>query len=136
MIPAVLRLLRTKLPLPSWLPSKGRFERFVEAFVGPFMIACGIFHLAGGIVLARLFLRMNVWSQFEPSSGTGLKLALLVLEQVGIGLMFFVVGRSQVRTFLRQRHRRRAGLCLTCGYDLRATPDRCPECGAVPAKSA
>jgi hypothetical protein len=33
----------------------------------------------------------------------------------------------------RRIHRRKKGLCQNCGYDLRASPSQCPECGLIPA---
>jgi hypothetical protein len=38
-----------------------------------------------------------------------------------IGRKYFLIG-----------HRLASGRCPHCGYDLRATPARCPECGATP----
>jgi hypothetical protein len=45
-----------------------------------------------------------------------------------------VVSLVVLRREREQGRRRKLGLCLRCGYDLRATPERCPECGTAVEK--
>ena len=59
----------------------------------------------------------------------------LLLLLISLPLPLLSLGLA-VRNHLRDLARQRAGLCPGCGYDLRATPDRCPECGAVPKQAS
>jgi hypothetical protein len=49
-------------------------------------------------------------------------------------LPIFIFADATIRRREILRTRRHFNLCLACGYDLCATPDRCPECGIVPPK--
>lgn len=68
-------------------------------------------------------LRQIMWIKWFLPRAAALTLPLALLGGI--------LGYSLAR--MRLRHRRMHGLCPVCAYDLRATPDRCPECGtAIP----
>jgi len=72
------------------------------------------------------------WSVPSRQGDTHLTVAIplwsLVAAFAVLPLMWDVRHRRRHRT----KTRGRAGQCPICGYDMRATPTRCPECGAIP----
>jgi hypothetical protein len=71
-------------------------------------------------------------ARYGPQSSV----TILMLPQ---WLVLLVLASPAVGHRLRQRSRRHAPgakPCKRCGYDLRASPERCPECGAIPGEAA
>jgi hypothetical protein len=76
-------------------------------------------------------LRLNTehWLGFgyreEPYGGT----KCATVPHWSVALTSVVLPAWWIRSFYRRRRAQRLGHCSRCGYDLRATPERCPECG-------
>ena len=65
-------------------------------------------------------------SPYNPLwSDVRLIMPMWLLILIGVGLCW-----PAITSQIRGRRCRMAALCPACGYDLRASPDRCPECGA------
>jgi hypothetical protein len=108
-----------------------------------------------GIMSAGCWRHTNAWHRLDwqhrsctdPTNDNwagkfGVRLGFGIIADDGAFFVFVphaaaaaVSGVATVLAFRRGRRRTAAGLCPSCGYDLRATPERCPECGSVPSST-
>jgi hypothetical protein len=88
-----------------------------------------------GVLLHRDFRRIGQWwfagfgTYHKARSGSS---AEVQFWSVPYWFLFVLTAVAPALAVVRRRRRRQrqvSGLCSSCGYDLRATPDRCPECG-------
>ena len=76
--------------------------------------------------------RLVLLSACGHSLGAALGVALGMPWPVAVACVAAGVGAQLYLLYNRHdvmRDRRRNGLCVRCGYDLRGMPRRCPECG-------
>lgn len=104
-------------PLP-WEPFDAQHVRYVTKMVGWKTYAVDVAKCQLRLHVAPVSFPAPWYVEYDlPSWGVVIFLSLFPMAELV---------RHGVR--VRRRHQK-AGRCVGCGYDLRATPERCPECG-------
>ena len=114
---------------PAWLPTtsagKGRLGFYSETSPPAPMFTYGPAEVVYGEVLSGW-----PFTRLRAAPWWALAMVFSVAPTLMLPRWF-----GAARRWSQARLRARAGQCRRCGYDLRATPDRCPECG-TPAEPA
>ncbi len=80
------------------------------------------------------FLRAAGFDYHSYDARSGRRYTSLVFPlwaPIALLLLPALVWTRQMMRRRRQRRRLRSGLCVQCGYDVRSSIERCPECGAA-----
>jgi hypothetical protein len=133
-----IRTYVTRMDCPEPGGSRCSFDTgTIPAARGGRWSASGTFGLVWRMHLLGFAVQKDLWSVGGPGSGLSLTeindwtvvLPFWLVSMIGaLPLVLLVRGLRRDR---RMRRRQRLGLCLRCGYDLRASAERCPECGTA-----
>lgn len=87
------------------------------------------FHLIVAPINGKVALAGSAWSRSWAGFDLKLSRQRLFVRLPWYGIVVFLGSIAAYSLLSHRWTRANLHLCPTCGYDLRATPDRCPECG-------